>query len=97
MLPEEMNALRRLGLTEFGEKSTRKIALVNEKMELLYGFKNENTNELVYLGIEKLEIKIASRILKEHKNEVINNCPECEGLARTPYAKQCRHCGYDWH
>lgn len=27
----------------------------------------------------------------------LNNCPKCDKLARTPYAKQCRYCGYNWH
>jgi hypothetical protein len=24
-------------------------------------------------------------------------CPYCEGMPRTQLAKQCRHCGRDWH
>ncbi len=28
---------------------------------------------------------------------VINTCPQCGRLARTPLAKQCRHCFFDWH
>lgn len=42
-----------------------------------------------------IEIIIATRIIKEHP-EVINNCPQCNRLARTPKAKQCRHCLYTW-
>lgn len=24
-------------------------------------------------------------------------CEKCNGVLRTPFAKQCLHCGYDWH
>lgn len=48
--------------------------------------------------IETEEIKIAELILKDFKDMVfINNCSKCGRLARTPKAKQCRHCGHDWH
>lgn len=40
----------------------------------------------------------AARILSENKNDVfLNNCPRCHELARTPKAKHCRFCGFDWH
>ena len=97
MLPEEINALHRIGLTEHGEEVTRKTALAEFKMEKVYGFKDDKTNNLVNLGKEKMEIAIAERLLKDSKKEIINNCPKCQKLARTPKAKQCRHCGHNWH
>lgn len=97
MLPEEIIALRRVSLTEYGEESTRKIALTELKIEKMYGFANEKVNALVALGKERLQLRIAERLLKEHENEIINNCPKCGRLARTPKAKQCRYCGFDWH
>ena len=97
MLPEELNALRRTTLTKYGEEITRKIALKEKEMELLYGYKDRKTNKLVSLGKEELENKIAHRLLKDHESELINNCPRCGSLARTPNAKQCRFCNYDWH
>lgn len=27
----------------------------------------------------------------------IARCERCNGVLRTPIAKQCLHCGYDWH
>jgi hypothetical protein len=97
MLPEEIRALRRIGLTEHGEQITREITLKEFKMEKLYGFSDANTNTLVELGEERLKLKIAKRLLKDSGDEIINNCPKCGLLARTPRAKQCRYCGYDWH
>lgn len=96
MSPEELNALRRSGLSEHGEKVTRQSALVEFKMEKMYGFKDEKTNRLVNLGKEQMENSIAERILRDSKDEVLNYCPNCNKLARTPRAKQCRYCGHNW-
>jgi hypothetical protein len=53
--------------------------------------------ELVQGGQDVLDQKIANRIMSEHADKVfINNCPSCGQLARTPQAKQCRHCGHSW-
>jgi len=54
--------------------------------------------ELAADGFEAFELRTAARILRERAAEVrFNRCPQCDKLARTPTAKQCRHCGYDWH
>lgn len=104
MLPEEIRALRRIGLSEYGEKTTREIAekesgntLADFKMEKMFGFNDSKTNELVNLGREKMESTIAQRLLDRNGNSIVNNCPKCNKLTRTPRAKQCRHCGHDWH
>lgn len=97
MAPEEIKALDRIGLTAHGEEVTRSGALVDFKMEAIYGFADDKTNELVARGREGMEIEIATRLLNRSRDEVINNCPKCGRLARTPRAKQCRRCGYDWH
>ncbi len=80
-----------------GEESTRKLALINPAIEAIYGFTDEKTNALAALGKEKLRETVAQRLLKDHGNELLNFCPRCEKLARTPLAKQCRYCGFDWH
>jgi hypothetical protein len=28
---------------------------------------------------------------------VVNRCPRCQRIVRTPLARQCLWCGYDWH
>lgn len=49
-------------------------------------------------GYEAFEQRTAARILQECGVEMrFNRCARCGKLARTPTAKQCRHCGYDWH
>ena len=54
--------------------------------------------QLASEGYPAFAERTAERILAEHQNEIfLNLCPRCHGLARTPTAKQCRHCGFDWH
>jgi hypothetical protein len=57
--------------------------------------------EVLRLASEGLDVfveRVAQRILDEHRDEVrFNNCPKCGGLTRTPKARQCRFCGFDWH
>jgi hypothetical protein len=53
---------------------------------------------LVSGGFEQFAEQTAKRILADHADEVIlNYCPRCHELARTPKAQQCRFCGFDWH
>ena len=49
-------------------------------------------------GLDAFVERVAQRILGDHRDEVgFNNCPQCGALARTPKARQCRFCGFDWH
>lgn len=49
-------------------------------------------------GFENFKTRVATRIYNEHKNELsLNLCPKCSKIARTPQAKQCRFCSYNWH
>jgi hypothetical protein len=53
---------------------------------------------LLEYGIDHFRLKTAERIFNENKDKIVfNNCPKCGELARTPKARQCRFCGYDWH
>lgn len=54
--------------------------------------------DLLKDGYENFELNIANRIIDQNPNRVFfNHCPKCNKLARTPYARQCRHCGHSWH
>lgn len=49
-------------------------------------------------GMRAFRARTAARILEMHGDQVfLNRCPRCNELARTPKAKQCRACGFDWH
>ncbi|AOW20836.1 hypothetical protein LPB138_09170 [Urechidicola croceus] len=95
MLPEEVKALGQIELKESEIYSAEKSKFAQKKMELVYGIGDEKTDELVALGKEKLSDRIAKRLLKENSG-IVNKCPNCERLARTPKAKQCRFCGHKW-
>ncbi len=54
--------------------------------------------ELAKNGFEEYKRKVTERIFNEHKHELeLNLCAKCGKIARTPMAKQCRFCHYDWH
>ena len=48
-------------------------------------------------GFDAFVEQTAKRILTDSPGEVfLNECPNCQSLARTPHSKQCRHCGHSW-
>jgi hypothetical protein len=62
------------------------------------GIYNSAINKLMENGFESFQSKIVNRILENHQSEIIiNRCPKCQKLTRTPQAKQCPHCFFDWH
>jgi hypothetical protein len=49
-------------------------------------------------GLEPFRLAVRERILRDHPDKVVlNYCPKCGGLARTPKARQCQWCFHDWH
>ncbi len=49
-------------------------------------------------GLRAFNLRTAQRIFQQHAAELrFNCCPRCDGVARTPTARQCRFCGHDWH
>ena len=63
-----------------------------------WGTEDKETLDLLNNGYQDFKRKSAEKILREQRDKVfINNCPNCNRLARTPTAKQCRYCGHDWH
>ena len=54
--------------------------------------------DLLADGFQSFKEKVATRVYNEHKDELnLNICPKCFKIARTPQAKQCRFCSYNWH
>jgi hypothetical protein len=97
LIPNEQKALRHL-------RSIIKLEDVNdEKLSKMYykiGWLSDEPAILQLLadGEDAFMINCAERILKETPEKVfINLCPKCGRLARTPDAKQCKHCKYHWH
>lgn len=75
----------------------------NEKRLALYKRHNWLTDDAAILellkdGIENFELNAAKHLLSKYPDKIfLNLCPKCGKLARTPSAKQCRFCGFDWH
>ncbi|MHC5541289.1 DUF6794 domain-containing protein [Singulisphaera rosea] len=54
--------------------------------------------ERVGRGLRALYEELVERMLREHSAEIIiNRCPSCKQVCRTPKARQCWECGHDWH
>ena len=54
--------------------------------------------DLLKDGYDNFELNAATRIISQNPDKIFfNNCTKCNHLARTPYARQCRHCGHSWH
>lgn len=59
---------------------------------------NPDSLKLLESGIQDFYINAAIRILQQTPDKVfLNKCSNCGELARTPYARQCKHCGHNWH
>ena len=52
--------------------------------------------ELLKDGYSEFRKRVIERIYNEQLSK-LNRCPKCNGLARTPRARQCRYCWHDWH
>jgi hypothetical protein len=49
-------------------------------------------------GPEVFRRRVRDRLLSERGLEVfVNRCPRCSRVVRTPQARQCFWCGFDWH
>ncbi|MCH5598637.1 hypothetical protein [Niabella ginsengisoli] len=59
---------------------------------------DQSVLDLLKDGYDNFELNVANRIINQNSDNVfLNNCPKCNKLARTPYARQCKHCGNNWH
>jgi len=53
---------------------------------------------LLKRGESDFFFSVALRVLRDNRQEVVLNlCPKCLALCKTPRAKQCPKCYYRWH
>jgi rubrerythrin len=103
MTPEERLAYRHLfGTMKATHGRSDAIAQQearNSKPQLRELFSDDpEVLHLASAGMEVFLEKTATRMLTEHRDEIIvNQCPKCGALARTPNARQCPSCHHDWH
>jgi hypothetical protein len=50
-------------------------------------------------GARALAVEIGRRIQRDvwAGRIVVNRCPSCSRIVKTPLARQCLWCGHDWH
>jgi hypothetical protein len=49
-------------------------------------------------GEEAFRRRVRQRLFSEHGDDIfINHFPRCRRVVRTPRARQCFWCGWDWH
>jgi hypothetical protein len=49
-------------------------------------------------GPQSFRRRVCERLLSESGAEVfVNRCPTCARVVRSPQARQCFWCGFDWH
>lgn len=69
---------------------------------LLPKWLEEETAEVVEAskaGLSAVKQQIAKQILTDYANDklIVNRCPMCGRVVKTPLAEQCLWCGHDWH
>jgi len=63
-----------------------------------FGSHRKEILALLSNGPENFFITARNRLLKEHTDEIIlNYSPRCGALTRTPKAKICPKCSFNWH
>lgn len=84
-----MMKLKSASGSEEGRQRYLEMGLITERPEVL---------ELLKDGYDAFVENACLRIWKEHQDDIeLNLCPRCTRIARTPEARQCRFCGFDWH
>ncbi|HSQ23210.1 MAG TPA: hypothetical protein VLN44_02310 [Pyrinomonadaceae bacterium] len=59
---------------------------------------NPRVCALLANGADAFMANVRDRILREHPNDILlNHCPRCRALAKTPTARQCPKCFFSWH
>ena len=58
----------------------------------------EASRAIASLDYQAAKDAIRDRILARHGTDIVlNRCPVCEKLCRTPKARMCVCCGHTWH
>lgn len=97
----ERLALRHLQHTS--KLLANKDSISRERMQRIYlrnGWLSEDAWALALLqdGSDAFIQRVAQRMYAENGGKaLLNNCPVCNRLARTPQARQCQYCNFDWH
>ncbi|WP_421753228.1 hypothetical protein [Croceimicrobium sp.] len=68
---------------------------INERAETSEKVENQEMPGKAY---EEFALGVAKKIVNQYPDKLyFNRCPKCNSLARTPYSRQCKSCGFNWH
>ena len=94
MTPDELAALRGFNVQI---KLTDASSEAHKGMLKIWAPETEKSKRLMESGVISFYDAVRDRVLSEHADQVvINRCPFCEALARTPRARQCPGCYKRW-
>jgi hypothetical protein len=90
----------RVGLVHFAEQKAaigaHDVARLILKRHSLIG--DPDVEMALAEGAEAFRRRVSRRLQAERLAELlINRCPACRRVVRTPKAQQCLWCGHDWH
>jgi hypothetical protein len=91
---------RRVGLAIIGrQKAANAGADAAHPLMARWGLTDDpEVNAALANGPEDFRRRVSLRVLAEAGDEVfVNRCPQCSRVVRTPKARQCFWCGFDWH
>ena len=82
-----------------GRSDVLETEAAKKKVERVWGHAgDEEIDAALADGIDVFKKRVRDRIVNDHSKEVsLARCPKCKKLLRTPRARQCRWCKYDWH
>jgi hypothetical protein len=72
---------------------------IAERLNRLWGgIEEPEINAALAKGPDEFRRRVCDRLLAVCAAEIfVNRCPNCERIVRTPQARQCFWCGFDWH
>jgi predicted RNase H-like HicB family nuclease len=56
-----------------------------------------DVDRVLSAGWEAFRESVFQRIVSERGESILNRCPRCRRIVKTPKARQCLWCGHDWH
>ena len=96
-------------LMTIAEKGAYKALMIERKAEhssdgmkthlrVRFGSSDPEVVRLLDGGAREFLIITKNRILRDHPDKIVlNRCPKCGALARTPQACLCPSCNYTWY
>ena len=94
LTPDELAALRAFRINA---KSESIDSPEHKKLLKRWAPETEKSRQLMANGVVAFYDTTRDRVLAEHSDTVVlNRCPECGALARTPAARQCPKCIHRW-